>query len=83
MTFAVLAEGSDRLSYTWTKDGASIEDPSLKSTSSTFTIDSFLPGDHKGHYQCIVSGESDDDGIVEVEKSKIAELKGTGSSCSL
>ena len=74
MTFAVVAEGSDYLTYEWLKDGAPISDPSAKTKSSTYTIPSFLPAEHKGSYQCIVS--SDYDGSVDLAMSKSAELKG-------
>ena len=74
VTFAVVAEGSDYLTYEWLKDGAPISDPSAKTKSSTYTIPSFLPAEHKGSYQCIVS--SDYDGSVDLAMSKSAELKG-------
>ena len=74
MTFAVVAEGSNDLSYEWLKDGVPIRDPSVKARSSIFTIPSFLPAEHKGSYQCIVS--SDYDGSVDLAMSKPAELKG-------
>ena len=74
VTFAVLAEGSEHLTYEWLKDGEPISDPSVKARSSIFTIPSFLPAEHKGRYQCIVS--SDYDGSVDLAMSKPAELKG-------
>lgn len=75
VTFTVLAEGSEQLSYEWLKDGAPITDnPSAKSKSYTLTIDSFLPAEHKGRYQCIVS--TDYDTSVDLAMSKVAELKG-------
>ena len=74
VTFAVVAEGSEHLTYEWLKDGVPISDPSAKAKSSIFTIPSFLPAEHKGRYQCIVS--SDYDGSVDLAMSKPAELKG-------
>ena len=68
LTFAVVAEGSNDLSYEWLKDGVPTRDPSLKVKSSIFTIPSFLPAEHKGSYQCIVS--SDYDGSVDLAMSK-------------
>ena len=75
VTFAVVAEGSEYLSYEWLKDGVTINDPTAKAKSSIFTIPSFLPEKHKGSYQCIVS--SDYDGSVDLAVSKSAELKGS------
>lgn len=75
VTFAVVAEGSEHLSYEWLKDGVSISDPSVKAKSSIFTIPSFLPAEHKGSYQCIVSSDVYD-GSVDLAMSKPAELKG-------
>ena len=74
VTFTVLAEGSEQLSYEWLKDGAPIDNPSAKLKSSTLTINSFLPAEHKGRYQCIVS--SDYGASVDLAVSKVAELKG-------
>lgn len=75
MTFAVVAEGPEDMTYKWLKDGVPIDDVSAKTKSSTFTITSFLPAKHKGSYQCIVS--SDYDGSVDIAMSKSAELKGS------
>ena len=77
MTFAVVAEGSEYLSYEWYKDDVPINDPSVKTRSSIFTIPSFLPAEHKGSYKCVIS--SDYDGSVDIAVSKPAELKGNGN----
>ena len=77
VTFALLMEHSEHLSYQWFKDGEPFNHQVMKSSSSIFTIDSFLPVEHKGKYECLVSRENEqNDGIVEFEKSKVVELKG-------
>ena len=74
MTFAVVAEGPEYLTYEWLKHSVPISDLSAKARSSTFTIPSILLVEHKGSYQCIVS--SDYDGSVNLAMSKPAESKG-------
>ena len=74
VTFAVVAEGPEYLTYEWLKHSVPISDLSAKARSSTFTIPSILLVEHKGSYQCIVS--SDYDGSVDLAMSKPAELKG-------
>ena len=74
VTFGVVAEGPGQLSYEWLKDGVPIND---KSTSCVYTIESFVPAEHKGSYQCIVSSDGDDASqSVDLAMSLKAELKG-------
>ena len=76
VTFGVVAEGPGELSYEWLKDGVPIND---KSTSCVYIIESFVPAEHTGTYQCIVSSDGDDASqSVDLAMSLKAELKGNG-----
>ena len=69
MTFAVVAEGCEQLSYEWCKDGKQLD-----CQSPTLTIESFLPAKDKGNYKCIVTGAFDD--TVIIANSNTGQLKG-------
>ena len=69
VTFAVVAEGCEQLSYEWWKDGKQLD-----CQSPILTIESFLPAQDTGSYRCIVTGAYDD--TVFITNSNTGHLKG-------